>query len=119
MHMALFLSLLWLSNLRAVSSLLLEILYFSVIIILLLLIIWIISDIYCLRSSILGLLIKYLNFTIILLVYYIFCYILNSVFLLKLKKEMAIHSSIPAWRIPWTEEPGMLQSIGSQRVGHD
>ena len=31
---------------------------------------------------------------------------------------MAAHSSIPAWRIPWTEEPGGLQSIGSQRVGH-
>ena len=29
------------------------------------------------------------------------------------------HSSILAWRIPWTEEPGGLQSIGSQRVGHD
>ena len=35
------------------------------------------------------------------------------------KEEMAIHSSIPAWRIPWTEEPGGLQSMGSQRVGHD
>ena len=32
---------------------------------------------------------------------------------------MATHSSIPAWKIPWTEEPGGLQSIGSQRVGHD
>ena len=32
---------------------------------------------------------------------------------------MATHSSIPAWRIPWTEEPGGLQSIGSHRVGHD
>ena len=32
---------------------------------------------------------------------------------------MATHSSIPAWRIPWTEEPGELQSMGSQRVGHD
>ena len=36
-----------------------------------------------------------------------------------LEKEMAIHSSILAWRIPWTEEPGRLQSIGWQRVGHD
>ena len=36
-----------------------------------------------------------------------------------LKKEMATHSSIPAWRIPGTEEPGRLRSIGSQRVGHD
>ena len=36
-----------------------------------------------------------------------------------LEKEMAIHSSILAWEIPWTEEPGGLQSIGSQRVGRD
>ena len=36
-----------------------------------------------------------------------------------LEKEMATHSSILAWRIPWTEEPGRLQSVGSQRVGHD
>ena len=36
-----------------------------------------------------------------------------------LEKGMAMHSSILAWRIPWTEEPGRLQSIGSQRVGHD
>ena len=36
-----------------------------------------------------------------------------------LEKEMATHSSIPAWKIPWTEEPGRLQSMGSQRVGHD
>ena len=36
-----------------------------------------------------------------------------------LEKEMAIHSSILAWRIPWTEEPGGLQSMGSQRVGHN
>ena len=36
-----------------------------------------------------------------------------------LGKEMAIHSSILAWRIPWTEEPGGLWSMGSQRVGHD
>ena len=35
------------------------------------------------------------------------------------EKEMATHSSIPAWRIPWMEEPGGLQSIGSQRVRHD
>ena len=32
---------------------------------------------------------------------------------------MAIHSSILAWEIPWTEEPGWLQSMGSQKVGHD
>ena len=36
-----------------------------------------------------------------------------------LKKEMATHSSILAWRIPWTEEPGGLQSTGWQRVGHN
>ena len=36
-----------------------------------------------------------------------------------LEKEMATHSSILAWRIPWTEEPGGLKSTGSQRVGHD
>ena len=36
-----------------------------------------------------------------------------------LEKEMATHSSILAWRIPLTEEPGGLQSMGSQRVGHD
>ena len=35
-----------------------------------------------------------------------------------LKKEMAIHSSIIAWIISWTEEPSELQSMGSQRVGH-
>ena len=35
-----------------------------------------------------------------------------------LEKGMATHSSILAWRIPWTEEPGELQSIGSQRFGH-
>ena len=36
-----------------------------------------------------------------------------------LEKEMVTHSSILAWRIPWTEEPGVLQSMGSQRVGQD
>ena len=36
-----------------------------------------------------------------------------------LEKGMATHSSIPAWRIPWTEELGGLQSMGSQKVGHD
>ena len=35
------------------------------------------------------------------------------------EKEMATHSSILAWRIPWTEEPGVLWSMGSRRVGHD
>jgi len=36
-----------------------------------------------------------------------------------LEKKMATYSSILAWRIPWTEEPGGLQSMGSQRVGHN
>ena len=36
-----------------------------------------------------------------------------------LEKEMAIRFSILAWKIPWMEEPGRLQSMGSQRVGHD
>ena len=36
-----------------------------------------------------------------------------------LEKEMATHSSTLAWKIPWTEELGRLQSMGSQRVGHD
>ena len=36
-----------------------------------------------------------------------------------LEKEMAIHSRTIAWKIPWTEEPGRLQPLGSQRVGHD
>ena len=36
-----------------------------------------------------------------------------------LEKEMATHSSIIAWETPWTEEPGGLQTMGLQRVGHD
>ena len=36
-----------------------------------------------------------------------------------LEEGMATHSSVLAWRTPWTEEPGGLQSVGSQRVGHD
>ena len=36
-----------------------------------------------------------------------------------LEKEMANHSSYPCWKIPWTEEPGRLQPIGSQRVRHN
>ena len=36
-----------------------------------------------------------------------------------LEKAMATHSSILAWKIPWTEKPGRLQSMGLQRVGHD
>ena len=38
---------------------------------------------------------------------------------LTLEKAMTIHSSTLAWKIPWTEEPGRLQSMGSRRVGHD
>ena len=36
-----------------------------------------------------------------------------------LEKEMATHSSTLAWKIPWTEEPGRLQSMGLQKIGHD
>ena len=36
-----------------------------------------------------------------------------------LEKEMGTHSSILAWKVPWTEEPGRLQSMGSHRVRHD
>ena len=36
-----------------------------------------------------------------------------------LEKEMATHSNLLAWKIPWTEKPGKLQLMGSQRVGHD
>ena len=36
-----------------------------------------------------------------------------------LEKEMATHSSILAWKMPWTEEPGRLQTIGLQRIRHD
>ena len=42
-----------------------------------------------------------------------------KVIMLKEEKEMATHSSTLAWRIPWMEEPGRLQSMGSLRVGHD
>ena len=41
------------------------------------------------------------------------------IYIFFLKRAMAPHSSILAWKIPWTEEPGGLQSMGSQRVGHD
>ena len=46
-------------------------------------------------------------------------YTFNLVPFWHMEKEMATHSSIPAWRIPWTEESVGLQSTGSQRVGHD
>ena len=38
---------------------------------------------------------------------------------MEMEKEMATHSSILAWKIPWTKDPGRLQSMGSQRVRHD
>ena len=44
---------------------------------------------------------------------------LNIANMIPVEKEMATHSSIIAWKIPWTEEPGGLQSVGLQRVGHD
>ena len=54
---------------------------------------------------------------------YCSCHSLSALFylayILSLEKEMATHSSILAWRIPWTEEPGGLQSMGLQRVSHD
>ena len=45
--------------------------------------------------------------------------ILNTCVVLYAEKAMAPHSSTLAWKIPWTEEPGGLQSMGSLRVGHD
>ena len=42
-----------------------------------------------------------------------------EIYIRYLEKEMATHSSILAWKNPWMEEPGRLQSMGSQRVGHD
>ena len=50
---------------------------------------------------------------------YIYIYINISIFIYILEKEMETHSSILAWAIPWTEEPGRPQSMGSQRVRHD
>ena len=44
---------------------------------------------------------------------------IDKTFIHLLEKEMATHSSILAWRITWTEEPGRLQSVGLQRVGHN
>ena len=43
----------------------------------------------------------------------------NNRIIVHSEKETATHSSIHAWKIPWTEEPGGLQSMGSQRVGHN
>ena len=52
---------------------------------------------------------------ILYIIIYIFIYLSIQI----LEKEMTTHSSILAWRVPWTEEPGRLQSMGSQRVGHN
>ena len=48
-----------------------------------------------------------------------FWYILDAQYSLTLEKAVAPHSSTPAWRVQWTEEPGRLQSMGSLGVGHD
>ena len=57
---------------------------------------------------------------------FLFCFVLTAVGNIKiisalhyLEKEMATHSSTLSWKIPWTEEPGRLQSMGLLRVGHD
>ena len=50
---------------------------------------------------------------------YPFCSLLYAFHFHALEKEMATHSSVLAWRIPGTGEPGGLQSMGSHRVGHD
>ena len=55
-------------------------------------------------------------YTVILLYIYSVIY---AVIYIQLEKAMAPHSSTLAWKIPWTEEPGRLQSMGLQRVGHD
>ena len=48
-----------------------------------------------------------------------FYYILLPLMIHNLEKEVATHFSTLAWKIPWMEEPGRLQSMGSQKVGHD
>ena len=48
-----------------------------------------------------------------------FCWVWRVLWLFCMEKAMAPHSSTLAWKIPWTEEPGGLQSMGSLRVGHD
>ena len=50
---------------------------------------------------------------------YIYTYVYCMFIYIILEKEMATHSSVLAWEIPWTEEPGGLQFMGSQTVGHD
>ena len=60
---------------------------------------------------------------LILIVFMVSCMYTNvknyQIVHFKSEKAMTPHSSIPAWKIPWTEEPGRLQSMGSLRVGHD
>ena len=48
-----------------------------------------------------------------------YLYVCVCVYIYIYEKAMATHSSTLAWKIPWTEEPGRLQSMGSHRVGHD
>ena len=43
----------------------------------------------------------------------------EEIYIIYTEKAMAPHSSTPAWKLPWTEEPGRLQSMGSLRVGHN
>ena len=48
-----------------------------------------------------------------------FCWLFKEELIPRIEKEMATHSSVLAWRIPGTEKPGGVQSMGSHRVGHD
>ena len=50
---------------------------------------------------------------------YLVILVFSNIVILDEEKAMAPHSSTLAWKIPWTEEPGRLQSMGSLRVGHD
>ena len=59
------------------------------------------------------------NFSKLFLPYLRKVYIAKGIWIIPLEKKMATHSSILAWRIPWREELGRLQSAGSHRVGHD
>ena len=59
-----------------------------------------------------NLIATHLSFNVLAI--YLAIYYINQ-----MEKEMATHCSILAWRTPWTEEPGELQSMGLQRVGHD
>ena len=51
--------------------------------------------------------------------YFLRIYMVFNDLVLCMEKAMAPHSSTPAWEIPWAEEPGKLQSMGSPRVGHN